>query len=108
MDAQVKKGLVDICVLASLSRGDSYGWQIIKDISTVMELSESTLYPVLKRLEGAGLVETYEVPHNGRLRRYFQITASGRSRLGEFKSEHEAIARVHSYILDSIDIEEAK
>jgi len=102
MDAQVKKGLVDICVLASLSRGDSYGWQIIKDIGTVMELSESTLYPVLKRLENAKLVITYEVPHNGRLRRYFQITDDGRNRLREFKSEQEAIVRVHRYILDAI------
>ncbi|MCL2850736.1 MAG: PadR family transcriptional regulator [Firmicutes bacterium] len=102
MDAQIKKGLIDICVLATLSKGDSYGWQIIKDINQVMLLSESTLYPVLKRLETANMVTTYEQPHNGRLRRYFKITVMGKTKLGEFENEFKGIARVYNYIMASI------
>ena len=102
MDAQLKKGLLDFCVLATLYRGDSYGWQIIKDIGLVMELSESTLYPVLKRLQAASLVTTYDEPYNGRLRRYFKITKSGRLRLSEFEREYEAVANVYNYIMGAI------
>ena len=51
IDPQLKRGLLDICVLSLLRRGDSYGYQIIKDLSGCIEISESTLYPILRRLE---------------------------------------------------------
>ena len=102
MDAQVKKGLLDVCVLACLFKGDSYGWQIIKDLGEVVEVSESTLYPVLRRLETGGLVETYEVAHNGRLRKYFKITRGGISRLREFEQEQADLMRVHEFIRESV------
>ena len=74
MDIQLKKGLLEFCVLSTLQRADSYGYQIIKDISRCIEISESTLYPILKRLEANSYVETYSVEHNGRLRKYYKIT----------------------------------
>lgn len=74
MDAQLKRGMLDVCVLASLLREDSYGYRIIKETSGYVELSESTLYPILKRLEGSGCVSVYAVEHNGRLRKYYSIT----------------------------------
>ncbi len=61
MDAQMKKGMVEVCILSLLSRGDSYGYQLIKDIAPIMELSESTLYPVLRRLEAAQCLTVYSV-----------------------------------------------
>ena len=74
MDAQLKRGLIEICVLVALKQQDSYGYQIIKDVSPYAELSESTLYPILKRLEGAGCIQSYSREHNGRLRKYYAIT----------------------------------
>ena len=68
MDAQLKKGLLDVCVLVALQERDSYGYQIIKDVSPIVEISESTLYPILKRLEAGGFVTTYSKEHNSRLR----------------------------------------
>ena len=102
MDAQVKKGLLDICVLAALNRGDSYGWQIIKDVGEVVDVSEGTLYPILKRLEGGGLVETYEVAHNGRLRRYFKITSDGKTKLKLFEVEQEQLMKIYEFIRGSL------
>lgn len=102
LDTQLKKGLIDVCVLAVLYRGDSYGWQVIKDLGSVIEISESTLYPVLKRLGAAGHVTTYDVPHNGRLRRYFKITKSGEDRLRQFRQEQFSLIRIYHYINNSL------
>ena len=70
MDAQLKRGFLDVCVLASINRQDSYGYQIVKDVPSSLHLTESTLYPLLKRLESAGLLTVYAIEHNGRLRKY--------------------------------------
>ena len=102
ISAQVKKGLLDICVLAALNRGDSYGWQIIKDVGSVVEVSEGTLYPILKRLEGGGLVETYEVAYNGRLRKYFKITSDGKTRLKMFELQQQSLMRIYEFIKESL------
>lgn len=98
MDVQLKKGLLEACVLAVLRRQDSYGYQIIKDISEQIEVSESTLYPILKRLEAAECLQTYTKEHNGRLRKYYQITETGRSRISEFLRNWEAVMRVYRFI----------
>ena len=79
MDVQLKRGILEICVLASVKGEDSYGYRIIKDIQPYMEISESTLYPILKRLESSGCLTHYSVEHNGRLRKYYQITKEGLS-----------------------------
>ena len=86
MDAQLKRGLIEICVLVALKQQDSYGYQIIKDVTPYAELSESTLYPILKRLEGAGCIQSYSREHNGRLRKYYAITQEGDSQLRQFRA----------------------
>lgn len=98
MDAQIRKGLLEFCVLAALREGDSYGYQMMKDISGHVAMSESTLYPILRRLEMGGKVEAYAVEHNGRLRKYFHMTDKGRGHLDSFVEEREEIMRLLDYI----------
>lgn len=98
MDAQLKRGFIEICVLAALNRRDSYGYQIIEDMKACIEISESTLYPVLRRLEGSGLLESYSVEYNGRLRKYYRITPDGRKRLIEFNKEWNEMQRMYMFI----------
>jgi PadR family transcriptional regulator PadR len=98
MDAQMKKGMVEVCILSLLSRGDSYGYQLIKDIAPIMELSESTLYPVLRRLEAAQCLTVYNVEHNSRLRKYYAITDEGRKRIAAFLTEWADVKRVYDFI----------
>lgn len=98
MDIQIKKGLLDVCVLALLKRGDSYGYKLITDLSGVIDVSESTLYPILKRLEQAGQLTTYNVEHNGRLRKYYRITRRGERRVDEFRGEWIEMERINRFI----------
>ena len=98
MDAQMKKGMVEVCILSLLSRGDSYGYQLIKDIGPIMELSESTLYPVLRRLEAAQCLTVYSVEHNSRLRKYYAITDAGRARIAAFLEEWADVNKVYDFI----------
>lgn len=99
MDAQIKRGLLEVCVLAALSRGDSYGYQIIKDIEPYIFISESTLYPILRRLEEAKHLTVYSVAHNGRLRKYYQITDSGKEKLKEFSKDWIDIMSIYKFII---------
>ena len=101
MDAQLKKGLLEVCVLVALQSSDSYGYQIIKDVSPIVEISESTLYPILKRLEAGGFVTTYSMEHNSRLRKYYRLTDQGRQRIRDFLVEWEDVMRAYRYIADS-------
>ncbi|HBB28872.1 MAG TPA: PadR family transcriptional regulator [Clostridiales bacterium] len=98
MDAQLKKGLLEICVLVVLKKNDSYGYQIIKDISSYIELSESTLYPILKRLESSDCLTTYSVEHNSRLRKYYKITELGEKRIKEFLDEWKEVTKIYQFI----------
>ena len=101
MDAQLKRGLIEVSILALLSKGDSYGYKLIKDIESVISLSESTLYPILRRLEGAGCLTIYSVEHNGRLRKYYSITDEGRSRIVSFLAEWADVNRVYEFIKEA-------
>ena len=98
MDIQLKRGLLDICVLASIQIEESYGYQIIKDIKPYLELSESTLYPILRRLETANLLTVRSVPHNGRLRKYYRITPLGLKRIEDFKEEWQEILAIYQFV----------
>ena len=100
MDAQMKKGMVEVCILSLLSRGDSYGYRLIKDIEPIMTLSESTLYPVLRRLEAARCLTVYSVEHNSRLRKYYSITDEGRRRIAGFMQEWADVKRVYDFIVE--------
>lgn len=98
MDAQLKRGLLEISVLSVLNKGSSHGYQIIKDLSPYIEISESTLYPILRRLEGSGCLTVYSVEHNGRLRKIYNITPLGSERIKEFLDSWRDVMRVYSYI----------
>ena len=98
MDIQLKRGLLDVCVLAAIKSKDSYGYQIIKDMKPYLELSESTLYTILKRLESAHLLTVQTAEHDGRLRKYYHITEQGLRRLEEFQSDWEEILRLYRFI----------
>ncbi len=98
MDIQLKKGLLEFCVLAVLKKSDSYGYQIIKDISSCIEMSESTLYPILKRLESGSYLKTYSVEHNSRLRKYYQITDKGKEYIDEFLDEWKQVMEIYYFI----------
>ena len=87
MDVQLKRGVLDACVLAVLRRGESYGYRLVRDVGELIDMSESTLYPILKRLEGGGLVTVRTAEHNGRLRKYYQITPRGEVRVRAFLDE---------------------
>ncbi len=98
MDIQLKRGLLDVCVLASIKTEDSYGYQIIKDIKPYIEVSESTLYPILRRLESAELLTVRTAEHNGRLRKYYHITEAGLKRIEDFKEEWKEITSIYEYV----------
>ncbi len=98
MDIQIKRGLLDVCVLASIKNYDSYGYQIIKDIKPYVEISESTLYPILRRLEAQDLLSVRSVEYNGRLRKYYSITDVGRKRIEDFLAEWSEIMSIYKFI----------
>ena len=98
MDAQLKKGLLEACVLVSLKKEESYGYKIISDISPYIEISESTLYPILKRLEASGCLTTRTKEYNGRLRKYYMITEAGKRKIRESIGDLEELRRVYDFI----------
>ena len=99
MDAQFKRGLLDILVLAAIKNEDSYGYKIIKDLKPCIELSESTLYTILKRLEGAGMLTVRTAEHEGRLRKYYHITGAGLRRIEEFKTEWKEVISIYQFVV---------
>ena len=99
MDIQLKRGLLDACVLAAIKNEDSYGYKIIKDLKPYVELSESTLYTILKRLETANMLTVRSVEHDGRLRKYYHITSLGLKRIEEFKGEWKEILSIYKFII---------
>jgi len=98
MDIQLKRGLLDVCVLAAIKNEDSYGYKIIKDMKPYIELSESTLYTILKRLETAHMLTVRAVEHGGRLRKYYHITKDGLRRIEEFKEEWQEMLAIHRFV----------
>ncbi|MBQ3330426.1 MAG: PadR family transcriptional regulator [Ruminococcus sp.] len=98
MDIQLKRGLLDVCVLAAIKNEDSYGYKIIKDMKPYIELSESTLYTILKRLEAAGMLTVRTAEHNGRLRKYYHITDAGLRRIEDFKDEWAEIMSIYRFV----------
>ena len=99
MDVQLKRGLLDVCVLAAIKSEDSYGYKIIKDMKLYIELSESTLYTILKRLETARMLTVRTAEHGGRLRKYYNITSIGIKRIEDFKREWEEVMSIYQFIM---------
>jgi len=98
MDNQLKRGLLDVCVLSAIQDEESYGYQIIKDMKPYVVLSESTLYPILRRLEAASLLTVRSAPYNGRLRKYYRITPLGLQRIEDFKQDWKALLSIYSFV----------
>lgn len=103
MDIQLKRGLLDVCVLAAIKNEDSYGYQIIKDMKPYIELSESTLYTILKRLEAAHMLTVRTAEHGGRLRKYYHITNDGLKRIEEFKVDWIEILSIYRFVTKEDD-----
>lgn len=98
MDAQLKKGFLEVCVLAALRSKDLYGYKLIEEISEYIEISESTLYPILKRLESSGCLTTYTQEYNTRLRKYYKITDEGKRRIADFLKSKSAVMKIYDFI----------
>ena len=98
MDIQLKRGLLDVCVLAAIKNEDSYGYKIIKDIKPYIELSESTLYTILKRLETGGMLTVRSAEYEGRIRKYYHITPAGLKRIKEFKEEWREVMLIYQFV----------
>ena len=106
MDIQLKRGLLDVCVLAAIKNEDSYGYKIIKDMKPYIELSESTLYTILKRLEAANMLTVRTAEHGGRLRKYYHITGEGLQRLEDFRNEWKELLTIYQFLFkEGIDRE---
>ncbi len=103
MDVQLKRGLLDVCVLAAIKDEDSYGYKIIKDMKPYIELSESTLYTILKRLESGGMLTVHTAEHGGRLRKYYHITDAGHKRIADFKDEWKEILSIYRFVTKEDD-----
>ena len=98
MDIQLKRGLLDVCVLAAIKNEESYGYKIIKDVKPYIELSESTLYTILKRLESASMLTVRSAEHGGRLRKYYKITRAGLGRIEDFKEEWREVMSIYRFV----------
>lgn len=98
MEAQMKRGFLEACVLRAVRDEESYGYRIVKDVPACMGLTESTLYPLLKRLEKAGCITVRSAEHNGRLRKYYRITDVGRQRVDEFLAEWPSVQEIYRYV----------
>ncbi len=107
MDVQRKKGIIEVCVLAVLKKGPSYGYMIIRELEQCLEISESTLYPILKRLEQNGSLKTYRQEYNGRIRKYYELTAEGQSRIDAFLDEWDEMRSLYRFVSEQNEMTQA-
>ena len=103
MDIQLKRGLLDVSVLTAIKNEDSYGYKIIKDLAPDLVLTESTLYTILKRLEGGGLLTSRSAEYNGRIRKYYRMTAKGLARIEEFKTDWQEMLAIYRLVTSEGD-----
>jgi PadR family transcriptional regulator PadR len=103
IDSQLKKGIIEYFVLAVLNNKDSYGYEIVKSISNHLPITESTLYPILKRLEKQEKVQTYSKEYNGRLRKYYEITEAGLASIYDFLNNWSQMEDIHDFIKRSVN-----
>ncbi len=99
MESQLRRGILDVCVLAAIKNEDSYGYKIIKDLKPLSTLSESTLYTILKRLEEGEMITTYTREYEGRQRKYYHISSLGRERIEQFKEDSKELINVYKFIV---------
>ena len=106
MDIQLKRGLLDVCVLRAIKEEESYGYKIIKDVKPYIELSESTLYTILKRLESAKMLTVRTAEHGGRLRKYYKIREEGIKRIEDFKEEWREVIMIYKFVIEEDESDE--
>ena len=102
MDSQLKRGLLEVCVLAAIKNEDSYGYKIIKDMKPYIEMTESTLYTILKRLELSNMITVYSLEHDGRIRKYYHITKAGLGRIEDFKDEWKEAMSIYKFVTKEV------
>ena len=102
MDSQLKRGLLEVCVLAAIKNEDSYGYKIIKDMKPYIEMTESTLYTILKRLELSNMITVYSLEHDGRIREYYHITKAGLGRIEDFKDEWKEAMWIYKFVTKEV------
>lgn len=100
MEQQLKKGVLEVYVLAILLKENSYGYKIITDLSPYVEISESTLYPILRRLEKQDKLNTYNEVFEGRNRKYYEVTKKGKKQVKDFIIEWEKIKNIYDILLE--------
>ena len=99
----MKKGVLEALVLAILKEGDTYGYELSERVAGIVEVAQTALYPVLRRLEAQGMLEMYSVAHNGRLRRYYRITKKGRDKWRENIRELSELQAMIDAIVKGVD-----
>lgn len=88
MNSQMKRGTLELCALSVMSRGDCYGYELVNRISKCMEITEGTIYPLMKRLKESGLIDSYIVESNeGPPRKYYKLTEAGAEELARLSEE---------------------
>ncbi len=100
MEIQIPTLLLDGTVLALLSREEMYGYLLTKTVQESLPVSESTMYPVLRRLKKEGALETYDVPFEGRMRRYYKITLIGEKELQRIKDNWQEFRETMNKIME--------
>ncbi len=103
MEFQLGSALLDACVLAVLAQEDCYGYSLTARIREVVTISESTLYPVLRRLQKEGLLTTYDQPYQGRNRRYYRITDEGRAQALAYQKQWRHFQKQINQILQGAE-----
>ncbi len=99
MDAQLKRGILEVCVLRAIKNEDSYGYKIIKDMKPYIEMSESTLYTILKRLENQEMLVVRTIEFNSRLRKYYHITEKGLKKLNDFVDDWKEVMLIYQFVI---------
>jgi PadR family transcriptional regulator PadR len=102
MDSQLRRGLLEVCVLTAIKNEDSYGYKIIKDMKPYIEMTESTLYTILKRLELSNMITVYSLEHGGRIRKYYHITKAGLGRIEDFKEEWKEAMSIYKFVTKEV------
>ena len=104
MQVQLKKGVMDMLVLALLTQSDRYGYEIVSTISEYIEISEGTIYPLFNRLKKEKYVETYlKESSTGPSRKYYHITANGRAAYNQMRQEWDEFSGVINILLKGVD-----
>ena len=98
LDPQMKRGLLEACVLSALARENSFGYKIVKDLSVCVQVSESTLYPILRRLESGGALTVDSVEHNSRLRKFYHLTEQGQRQLSAAVEDWKELESMYEFI----------